>query len=161
MEGKLCGYSAIVDDLPSDLQEELRDLETGENIDIFNFIQRLPFHIGIRESLEKYSPETLDKKPDGAINYSDLRRSQTLREFYATIDDVAKKLDLMEVLAGFGKEKQEHRVRRLPVMQNGSREEQDAMRAESREIDSRLQPVMLQMYFLLRIKGYNKYPDLT
>lgn len=131
-----------------DVQEEYIRFKIGcsEGRDIAyllgNFVTRLPYTglIGSpRCYFDNFYPKFLDEKPEfdpahGYANYSDIRRSQTFREFCATVDEVLREEGLFEIVK---------KLNQLPI-----------------SLDN-LYAAAYPAYFRLRDRGYKRYPDLT
>lgn len=132
------------EEVQQEFAEFRRSFEAGKNIGLLleNFIKHLPYSevTGlVRPQIETFFKYMLGKRPTydptlASHNYSEVRRRQTNREFYQTIDEVLKELGLFE-----------------PV------KEMNRLGAQLPELNRLVYPA----YFKLRDRGYNRYPDLT
>jgi hypothetical protein len=110
---------------------------------LINLVHRLPYLEGSRSlRAEVESSPFLTRKPQGnrrvpSRNFSPLRRTQTWREFYATIDLVLQEVGIYD-------------------------EVKQANRGRTKEEDiERICTLIYPAYVRLRELGYNCYPDLT
>ncbi|MEK6951212.1 MAG: hypothetical protein AABX13_05820 [Nanoarchaeota archaeon] len=110
---------------------------------LINMIHRLPYQNGsptLRSQIE--SSRLINRKPPGnhcvpSRNFSPLRRTQTWREFYATIDRVLQEVGIYD-------------------------EVRQANRGRIKEENiGRICTLIYPAYVRLREMGYNCYPDLT
>ncbi len=124
---------------------------------LINIVHRLPYNNGARSiRAEIEQSRLLDRKPQGnrrspSRNFSQLRRRQTWREFYATIDRVLQELGIYEQVKELNRRESETEPGRLHYQRQKPQED------NFEGICTLIYPA----YMRLRELGYNCYPDLT
>lgn len=153
----------LIDEVPIEpaaleqFQLECLDYQHRWTQHLINIIHRLPYQNGVLSMRAEIEHSRLvDRKPQGnrrspSRNFSKLRRSQTWREFYATIDGVLQELGIYEEVKELNQREPESESVQ-PVYQ----------RQRPREDNyERICTLVHPAYVKLRQLGYNCYPDLT
>lgn len=157
----------LIDEVPIEpaaleqFQLECLDYQHCWTQHLINIIHRLPYQNGVlsmRAEIEH--SRLLDRKPQGnrhspSRNFSQLRRRQTWREFYATIDRVLQEQGIYEQVRELNQrepepdqqQQQSYQLNQRPLSQENHYE--------------RICTLIYPAYIRLRELGYNCYPDLT
>lgn len=148
--------------IPRDVKTEWDKTKNG-TIPTGNLVLKMPY-IGTLRIEESRFGETINQKPDkpkpNHPAHSRLRVSQTLREFFDTIDRILTELGILDDLKNIRDELQIFRKRFYTSERKDDQEKMDLARIK-RELHERINALLTPVYWKLRILGYNRYPDLA